>query len=168
MLIPVPEAEPVVEEWRRTMDPVAKEGVPAHITLLFPFVMPEEINGDVTERLRELFAGVTPFDYHLDRVGWFGREVLFLAPEPADPFRALTVELTTAWPECRPYGGVHQEIVPHLTVADHARVRDMQRASAAIATQLPRPARAHEVWLMAGGPAHPWSTLGRFTLGSQA
>ncbi|HYT30158.1 MAG TPA: hypothetical protein VEN82_05235, partial [Actinomycetota bacterium] len=38
ILIPVPEAEDLVGAWRARFDPGGGRGVPAHITLLFPFV----------------------------------------------------------------------------------------------------------------------------------
>ncbi len=44
-------------------------------------------------------------------------EVLYLAPEPAAPFVALTERLFSLFPEFPPYGGQHAAITPHLTVA---------------------------------------------------
>lgn len=41
---------------------------------------------------------------------------MWLAPEPAEPFRALTELVWHRFPECPPYGGVHPDVVPHLTV----------------------------------------------------
>lgn len=38
VLLRVPEAEPLVREWRAKGDPSAAHGVPAHVTLLYPFV----------------------------------------------------------------------------------------------------------------------------------
>ena len=40
LLVPVPEAEPFVQRHRFRHDSVALRGVPAHITVLFPFVAP--------------------------------------------------------------------------------------------------------------------------------
>ena len=42
--------------------------------------------------------------------------VVWLAPEPAEPFIALTELLAAAFPDHPPYEGAHDEIVPHLTL----------------------------------------------------
>lgn len=168
LLIAVPEAEDLVGEWRRRLDPAARDGIPSHITLLFPFMAVTDVDGAVTDTLGRYFETVEPFDYQLHRVAWFGHEVIYVAPEPAERFRALTVALAAAWPAFRPYGGVHADIVPHLTVGDHARRRDMEAAADALAPRLPISARAHEVLLMGGaGPAGTWSTVHRFPLGGR-
>ncbi len=41
----------------------------------------------------------------------------YLAPEPAEPFVALTEALVRTFPEFPPFRGEHESIVPHLTVA---------------------------------------------------
>ena len=38
IVVPVPEAEAVVGDWRRLHTPSGAEGVPAHVTLLAPFI----------------------------------------------------------------------------------------------------------------------------------
>jgi hypothetical protein len=42
-IVRVPEAEPHVAHLRERFDPMALLGVPAHITLLYPFLSPEQI-----------------------------------------------------------------------------------------------------------------------------
>ena len=49
LVIAVPEAEPVVGRLRSLYDEADTTGVPAHVTLLFPF-------GDFDEGLGDLFA----------------------------------------------------------------------------------------------------------------
>jgi hypothetical protein len=43
VLVPVPEAERAVSRHRARLDAAAALGVPAHVTVLFPFVPPSEI-----------------------------------------------------------------------------------------------------------------------------
>ena len=43
LVILVPEAEPLVRPFRHRFDPSAALGVPAHITLLYPFIAPEQM-----------------------------------------------------------------------------------------------------------------------------
>ena len=122
----VPEAEPYVALWREQFDPSAKLGVPAHITLLYPFMSPELISAAVLERARAAVTATHRFAFTLARVSRFPG-ALYLAPEPAAPFIELTKRLVRQFPEFPPYGGQYEGIVPHLTVAhggrlEHSRV----------------------------------------------
>ena len=51
VLVPGPEAEPVVGRHRARLDRAAVEGVPAHVTVLYPFVPPPEITAATIEVL---------------------------------------------------------------------------------------------------------------------
>ncbi|MDP1876300.1 MAG: 2'-5' RNA ligase family protein [Actinomycetota bacterium] len=115
LLIEVPEAEPLVGPWRERYDPVTARGIPAHITALWPFVPPPDLDAAVIERLRMVLADVKPFACLLAGVDEFPG-VLWLRPEPDNPFRALTRALWTAFPEFPPYGGAFPDPQPHLTV----------------------------------------------------
>ena len=115
VIVRVPEAEGCVGALRERLDPSARLGVPAHVTLLHPFMAPERIDADVLAAIRAIVAAVQPFAFRLDEVGRFP-EALFLAPDPAAPFIELTRRLVAAFPAYPPYGGRHPSIVPHLTV----------------------------------------------------
>jgi hypothetical protein len=56
LIIEVPEAEPAVRQHRERLDASAPLGVPAHITVLFPFMPPEAIDAAAVTKLEELFA----------------------------------------------------------------------------------------------------------------
>jgi 2'-5' RNA ligase len=116
IVIPVPDAEPFVSGWRERYDHSAVEEMPAHLTVLYPFLEEPRLTPSVLGRLSALFADVAPIDVVFPRTGRFDG-VLYLAPEPADVFRQLTAAVTERWPEAPPYGGVHDAVVPHLTVA---------------------------------------------------
>ncbi len=166
LLIPVPAVEPVVGEWRSLYDPSAACGVPAHITLLVPFVRPTEIDVALLEELRAHFAAVKPFAYRFPTFARFPG-VVYLAPEPARPFRTMIADLHARFPDHPPYGGIHDDVVPHLTVADRRDRLDivlMQRIERALGPRLPLAARATEVWLMAERRKR-WRRKARFPLG---
>jgi hypothetical protein len=57
LLLPVPAAESVVGPHRARRDASARDGVPAHVTVLYPF-LPTAIGPDVLAALAQLFAGV--------------------------------------------------------------------------------------------------------------
>jgi len=166
LLIPVPEVEALVGEWRSLYDPSAAAGVPAHITLLYPFVPRSGIDDALLADLRVHFAKVRPFAYRFPAYARFPG-IVYLAPEPALPFRRIIADLVARFPDYPPYGGAHDEVVPHLTVADRRDRLDlvlMQRIERGLGPQLPRAAHATEVWLMTERRKR-WSRKARFPLG---
>lgn len=116
LLVPVPEADPIVEPWRRVFDPVALLGIRAHITVLYPFLPPERLDDETLGTLDQLLSTFPAFSYALDEVRRWP-DLVYLAPNPETPFRALTRLVAERWPEVPPYEGKHQDVVPHLTVA---------------------------------------------------
>jgi len=171
LLVAVPEAERAVGEYRARLDSSARDGVPAHLTVLYPFLPPAFIDGAVLASLRRLFAGFAPFNVTLDRVSWFGEDVVWLAPRDDKPFRALTGAAFAAFPSCPPYGGGYADVVPHLTIGDQGDVTDRRAAARAVAGRLPIGARVTEVSLMTGPapgnletPPGQWRTLAAFPL----
>ena len=93
-------------------------GVPAHVTVLYPFLPPDAIDEGALGALAAAVASVPAFDCRFERTGWFGDEVLYLQPDPAEPFRRLTAAVWAAFLLCPPYAGAHDGSAPHLTVAE--------------------------------------------------
>jgi 2'-5' RNA ligase len=119
LAILVPEAEGLVKSFRDRYDPSTKAGMPAHITLLYPFKPPDEIDGLVLDTLRRCLFRFPPFRFSLRTINRFYSETLYLVPEPEHPFRELTLGIWGCYPETPPYRGRYSTIIPHLTVADH-------------------------------------------------
>ena len=113
----VPEAEPWVGTLRERFDPSTRIGVPAHITVLAPFMPPDRVTADVLRRIGRVLGTLPSFSFELRKVGRFAATA-YLAPEPATPFVSLTSAIVAEFPDYPSYGGAHKEIVPHLTVAD--------------------------------------------------
>ena len=162
LIVAVPEAEPLVHEWRMRYDNAAL-GIPAHVTLLFPFVPAEEIGDELVAELRALFARQPAFSFTLARVARFP-DVAWLAPNPSDPFRGLTDLIFSRYPDYPPYEGIHEEVIPHLTVAmgDTALQDEIE---AALTPHLPIAAHAAEVTLLVEDESGHWSASERFPLG---
>ena len=89
----VPEADPLVGRFRDKYDPSAAAGMPAHFTLLFPFLPPPDIAEPQLDILRRCFASIAPFCYSLSEVKLFPAEAMYLAPDPEEPFRAMTLAI---------------------------------------------------------------------------
>jgi 2'-5' RNA ligase len=165
LLVFVPEAEPVVGGRRATLDAAAAKGVPAHVTVLAPFVAAGLIDDALLAGVRETVGGVSRFSAELARVAWFGDRVVYLAPEPAEPFRALTAALWRRFPGCPPYRGEFAEVVPHLTVGHDAPPAVLEAAAAEVVALLPVRFEVVSVRLMVGddGPGS-WETVAEFPL----
>ncbi len=154
LVIVVPEAEPAIGRLRKRYDPAGAMGVPAHVTLLFPF-------GDEADGLQELFAGAAPFDFKLVGAASFSDSTLYLVPEPAEPFVALVEALIARYPDFPPYGGAHGAIMPHVTVGKAVPEDDERHVHAA----LPIAARAEAVTWLEEQPGARWGERRSFVLG---
>jgi hypothetical protein len=160
LIVPVPGAEPLVGEWRISHDPSASGGMPAHVTLLYPFVPPGEIDGQTEEALRSLVGGFHRFRFALTRVGRFPG-VLYLDPEPEAPFLDLVQEVCARWPAHPPYGGEFDQVVPHLTVSQGSEPAGLADE---LAKKLPIEAEASEIHLMTQDRDGRWSVRTQFPL----
>jgi 2'-5' RNA ligase len=156
--------------YREAYDPSAAAGMPAHITLLYPFLAPSATDPAVLDRLHHCFAEFAPFDFALTETRRFRDPVLYLAVEPAEPFRRLTLAIWKTFPESPPYGGRYPTIVPHLTIADRPRrglrlgeiARDFDRSSGG-----KLPIRSHpSVVTLLDTRAGCWQVRTRLALGS--
>ncbi|HEU4540964.1 MAG TPA: 2'-5' RNA ligase family protein [Jiangellaceae bacterium] len=166
VLVVVPPAEPAVARHRRRFDLAAGWGVPAHVTVLYPFVPPPAIDERVLERLGRAVAAVPRFRAELPRTGWFGTDVLWLAPVPASSFRSLMTSVWQAFPECPPYGGQLDDVMPHLTVGHDAPVNELQAAELDVLAHLPIRLEVTTVQVMVGAKApNSWRTIAELPLG---
>jgi 2'-5' RNA ligase len=163
LLVPVPAAEPLVRDHRLAHDPVAPLGIPAHITVLYPFVPPDALDDALERAVADVLADFSAFDYELRDVRRFDDGVLYLAPEPDAPFAALTNAFAARWPEHPPYGGGFDTVIPHLTVAmaNGAPVAAMEEE---LRAGLPVRTRADAVWLMEGKVGGGWDRKAVFPL----
>jgi hypothetical protein len=136
LIVPVSEAEAQVGDLRLAHDPSAARGVPAHVTILFPFFDAEEVD---EAAVADLISGFPAFDFELDQVDRFPDGTTWLRPTPSLPFVDLTAAVWQRWPERPPYEGAFDQVIPHLTIS--ATPLDVQ-------LELPIAARAREVMLI--------------------
>jgi 2'-5' RNA ligase len=161
----VPVHVPVaVNRLRDRMDPSAAQGVPAHVTLIYPFMPPAMLRDDVRRRVEQIIASEPAFPFTLSEVRRWPN-VVYLAPDPPDPFRRLTTALAEAYPDYPPYEGVHADVVPHLTVAQDVPDDYYAAAEHALPGLLPIRDVAREAWLIGHTPDQPWHTLWRLPFG---
>ncbi|HEX4212933.1 MAG TPA: 2'-5' RNA ligase family protein [Candidatus Dormibacteraeota bacterium] len=150
---------------RERLDASAPLGIPAHITVLFPFMPPETIGPAALAELEHLYAAVSRFRFRLDHTDWFGEQVLWLGPHDPGPFRALTKHACEAFPAFPPYEGQFDDVVPHLTIGHGHPVKDLRAAEESARAHLPIDGQAVAVTLItqrsAGGQ---WTKAATFTL----
>ncbi|MFD3542616.1 2'-5' RNA ligase family protein [Streptomyces sp. NPDC058662] len=146
VVIVLPDAAPLLDSaWR--IDPaLVRPGVPAHVSLLYPFVPEPALTGEDEESVRSLAASSPAADVLLKELvtasGFIGVAVPELQPL-VDAFHAR-------WPDVRPYSGrFGTRPVAHVTVAmgadDPASAADVR---AAIGSLLPLRTRAAAVQLV--------------------
>ena len=167
LVVVVPAADRLVGAHRDRLDEAAGWGVPAHVTVLYPFLPPAAVDDHVTGTVTALAASVPAFDCRFAATNWFDRDVLWLAPEPAQPFRRLTSLVWTAFPSCPPYGGLFDDPIPHLTVAERrlADLGTLRAVERAVQPGLPIHTHVDHLLLIAGAhAARSWHILHRFPL----
>jgi 2'-5' RNA ligase len=168
IIVPVLEVEPAIERWRREYTQAGADGMPPHVTLLFPFVDDAVLVTGQIRQIRGILESFEPFDFVLDELREFAppgttAPVLYLAPDPAVPFEEVTAALAGAFREYPPYGGEFTTVIPHLTVA-HDHEAPLAEIRADVAPALPIGARAEEAWVMRQGD-DGWHTACRIESG---
>jgi 2'-5' RNA ligase len=164
VIIPVEVPVPI-RRLRDRMDASAALGVPAHVTLLYPFVAPAALDDAVRAELGRIIGTEVVFPFALRHVERWPN-VVYLPPEPSDPFSRLIRALATAYPDYPPYGGAHAlaDIVPHLTVAQSDRTDYLDAAAHALPGLLPVRDVCREAWLIAHDAGERWRTVWRLPL----
>jgi hypothetical protein len=143
--VKVPAAESLAGDLRRRYDATVALGVPAHVTVLVPFMDPALITPDVLVRAQHALSRTPSFSFSLGKVGRFP-ETAYLAPEPAGPFVAMTLALVEAFPDFPPYDGAFDSVIPHLSVA-HGNAPDADAAAVELQARL-----------LVSGPVHATCT----------
>lgn len=162
----MPEAERYIAHHRQRFDPPARRNVPAHVTILYPFCAPEDVDAEVVGALRGIASSVKAFHYRLRETRRFPAS-LYLAPEPADSFAALTDSVHRAFPDYPPFAGKFDVVVPHVTVA-HGDEPQLCEIEVELRIALPAagvPAHCTELVLIENTTGR-WETLHTFALGT--
>jgi 2'-5' RNA ligase len=161
LAIVIDDAEPFDEVRREfAVDQVAL-GIPFHVTLLFPFAPP----GELIDEARAFFAGVEPFEFELTRVAAWPN-VVYAVPEPDTALRGCMRALFERFPHFPPYGGIHDEVIPHATLGedvDGPAVR--AEVEHRVSPYLPRRCQTRDVALLEEFEPGRWGERERFLLG---
>jgi hypothetical protein len=96
IVIPFLELDDVVDSWRRLLDPAQVRGIPAHVTVLFPFVDPTDLSTEILNALETHFSRARSFNVAFHSTAWFEDRVVYLEPKPEQQFRTMTKQLLRA------------------------------------------------------------------------
>jgi hypothetical protein len=151
----VAEAETLVAAHRLVHDPMAARGVPAHVTVLYPFR--SSVDEDTVATIAATASGIPSFDATFSTVDRFPDGVVFLAPEPLDHFRKMTSVVAEAFPDCPPYGGAFPDPHPHLTVGVGLDDADAGVLEEAMAPGLPISTRVDLLTLLVEDDEGRWA-----------
>lgn len=156
--------DPVVDALRLEYDPIERLGVPAHVTILVPWLPAGSINDTETAAIRRLAAGAEPFEVTFAGCGRF-TDTVHLEPDPAAPFARLTEAVAAAWPSFPAYGGRFDTVHPHLTVGHFDSGDVAAEIEAKLAPRLPLRAQVNAISLLIEGADRRWRERERLTLG---
>jgi 2'-5' RNA ligase superfamily len=157
----VPEAEPYIGKYRERFDPPARRNVPAHVTVLYPFMPPGDVDEAVIAQLSAAARSIPSFAYRLAETRRFSIGSLYLAPDPGTSFSMLTDAVHRAFPDYPPFGG------KFVTVA-HGDPQTLGEIDIALRIALPPAgiaAHCDEV-LLIENTTKVWLTMQTFALGA--
>ena len=107
---------PALESLRRRSIADAVRGVPAHVTLLFPFAEESQLDAGVLDVVAAIAARHPVMRLTLGEGRRFP-DTLYASVEPDAPLRALHDDLAAAFPTLPLYGGAFP-FVPHVSIVE--------------------------------------------------
>lgn len=151
LIVPVPAAQALVDSSARV------RGMPAHVTVMYPFLTTRELDREARRRLADAISALPAFDITVTSIGHFPN-VVYLVPEPVGSLLSLTHAVMGIWPRLQPFEGEFDEIIPHLTISYGEEVPP------GALERLPITSRVDQVWLMRR-LGRRWVRNGRIPLG---
>lgn len=149
LVVPLPEADPLLAAVAARF-PDAVRPLPAHVTLLYPFLPADALDDQVLADLDEVFTDRPPLRVEFAecrRADGFAA----LLPDPAEGLSALVGELRRRWPELLPYDGrFGADVDLHLTVALNTAEATAEAVAREIVPEFtPIRSELREAWLIA-------------------
>ncbi len=166
MIVAPHELQAIAVPLLRRYAPDTLTRVPAHLTVLYPFVAYERLD-DACAELETICASIAPFEVTLAGYGEFPGAI-YMAPRNPRPIKRLFRAIYGHFPECPPYRGAFgDELTPHLTVGEFETPDEQRAARAALPRYAPFTFQATRVHVLYGidAIALPWLTHAVIPLG---
>jgi 2'-5' RNA ligase len=157
MLVAPHEVQAIAVPILRQYAPETLIRVPAHITILYPFV-PVEALDEACARLMDVCAEISPFDVSFKGFDSFSGIAFMKLADPS-PIQAVFHRIFDVFPDFPPYGGrFGNELNPHMTVAEFTN--EARQKEAKLPDYDPITFKATRLHVMYGMPgiALPWIT----------
>lgn len=148
-------------------DRMAALGVPAHVTILFPFLHVGELAEPVRSTLAGIAADAAPFIARFAHVERHDGTV-WLLPADQRPFLDLTRAVAAAWPDHPPYEGIHDELIAHLTLVESPDARALDAAQEAAVNTGPLEAQVDALTVIVEDERDRWHPRWHLPLGTDA
>lgn len=160
LILPVLPVDPLARPYRKQYTKDGAMGLPAHVTLLFPFFDQAAWTEERQSQLETAAAAIEPFEYQLIGLNRFAdKGVLYLEPDNQPALLNLIHTIAALFPQLPPYEGrvALAEIRPHVSIAAAETDAELDTIEAefrkAIEVSLPWTIKADQIWLVvtAGG-----------------
>jgi 2'-5' RNA ligase len=136
LVLPVPAADPLLAAVAARYPDAVREGLPAHLTVLYPFVPADELDASVMQACAQIVRGIAPITVRFTRCQ-VRPELIYLPPEPADQVQRLLEEVWARWPALLPYGGKYADASAHVSIALGAQAEDQDAIVGLVEPLLP-------------------------------
>ena len=138
--------------------------LPAHVTVLFPFIPVGDLDPSVGAELTELAAASAPFRARFEQVQRQA-EMVWLLPVQQEPFLELTADVVARWPAYQPYAGAFDTVIAHLTLVESGSAAVARAASMALEDRRFE-VLVEELVLIGETESGGWLEVDRFALGA--
>ncbi len=139
IVVPLPRCDSLLDDVATRLGIDRPVGMPAHVTLLYPFVDAAQLVAGMAAKAQQALSHVEPFACKFSTFGRFTfptPTALYLQPTPIEPFKAMIAALERAF-GLRSYGGQHEQVIPHMTPVEGDDVDLWGRTESAVRRSLP-------------------------------
>ncbi len=159
MIVAPHEVQAIAVPLLRRYAPDTLTRVPAHLTVLYPFVAYERLD-EACDQLASIGASIAPFEVTLAGYAEFPG-VIYMIPRNPQPIKRLFRTIYQHFPDCPPYRGAFgDDLTPHLTVAEFETPDEQRAARAALPRYAPVTFQVKRLHILYGidAIALPWLT----------
>ena len=159
MIVAPHELQAIAVPLLRRYAPDTLTRVPAHLTVLYPFVAYDRLD-EACAQLDQICASIAPFEVTLAGYAEFPGAI-YMPPRNPQPIKRLFHTIYRHFPECPPYRGAFgDDLTPHLTVGEFENPEEQHAARAAMPRYAPITFQATRLHILYGidNIALPWLT----------